>query len=180
LFPWNVSPDPGGFTVEKFKTITSFLLGIAILISIYVIGALIFEGTAYVVVVILPYLAIATGYVLPVFGIVLFPLTAFRRTRVFAVLAIVACTYLFGALLWCMGFVVTYSYWGFTGIFIGLVLAGVGVVPVALIAAAFHSEWYLVWNLLLGAALVFGGRAFALHKADQIDKEEQEIGGMSH
>lgn len=157
--------------MDKLKSV---LVAVAGLIGIFVVGALIFEGTAYVVAAILPYLATAVTYVLPVFGMVLFPLTAFKLTRKFAIVAIFGCTYIFGAFLWCFGFIVAYSYWGFTGIIIGLVLGGVGVVPVAFVAAIWHGAWNIVFNLVIGSVLVIGGRMFVIYKAEQIDQEELE------
>jgi tetrahydromethanopterin S-methyltransferase subunit F len=42
---------------------------------------------------------------------------------------------------WCFGFLVTYVYWGITGILIGVVLAGIGVVPIGMLASVINGEW---------------------------------------
>jgi hypothetical protein len=40
-------------------------------------------------------------------------------------------------------------------------LAGVGVVGIALLAAALHSGWVIVANIVLGLFLTFGARVLA-------------------
>ena len=63
--------------------------------------------------------------------------------------------------------------WGFAGLVLGLLLAGGGVVPVALLAALFHSEWSVLFALVLGIALTFGTRFFGLWlMAAQAAKED--------
>jgi hypothetical protein len=64
--------------------------------------------------------------------------------------------------LWhCSG---TFSAWtafvfgGYAGMLAGLMLAGVGVVGIALLAAALHSRWLIVANIALGLLLTFGAR----------------------
>ena len=42
------------------------------------------------------------------------------------------------------GFVVTYEIWGGGGVLIGLMLGIVGIVPLEIIAASWHSEWVIV------------------------------------
>jgi hypothetical protein len=51
-----------------------------------------------------------------------------------------------------------FAIWGYMALIIGLLLAGVGVWPVALIAALFHGEWSVVLELLVGLVLAFGTR----------------------
>ena len=71
-------------------------------------------------------------------------------------------SYIFGLGVWMYGFLVTYQFWGGTGTFIGLLLGVVGVVPLGIIAAALHGTWYYVGELIIGIAITYQARVFAL------------------
>ena len=60
--------------------------------------------------------------------------------------------------------------WGGIGVLFGLFLAGVGVVPLAIIAAAIAQLWQIVGSLAIGIAITFGARALATYLAQLIDK----------
>jgi len=50
----------------------------------------------------------------------------------------------------------------------------VGIVPLGIIAAAWHSEWLIVAELIYGLALTYGARAIALWLGAKIDRYERE------
>jgi hypothetical protein len=75
---------------------------------------------------------------------------------------------------WLFGFLVTYAAWGLIGVFIGLFLAGVGVVPLGMIASGLHGQWDMVWQLVLGIALTWGARGLAMWLATKVDQYEEE------
>jgi hypothetical protein len=60
----------------------------------------------------------------------------------------VIASHLFGLGMWMYGFLVTYDLWGGTGIFVGLLLGGIGGVPLAIIAAALKQMWTVVGELV--------------------------------
>ena len=80
-------------------------------------------------------------------------------------------SYLFGAALWLTGVAVVYDYWGFFGLILGLLMAGVGVVPLGMLAAALHGAWLEVVNFVVVVGLTFGTRFFALYLASKIDRD---------
>jgi hypothetical protein len=65
---------------------------------------------------------------------------------------------------------VTYQLWGGAGIITGLVLAGVGVVPLGIAAAAINGIWYYVVELIFGLFVTYGTRAFALFLANSLER----------
>lgn len=69
------------------------------------------------------------------------------------------------------GFLVTYDLWGGTGIFIGLILGVVGVVPLGILAAALHGIWYYVGELAYGLFLTFGARTLALYLMRKVERD---------
>jgi hypothetical protein len=72
---------------------------------------------------------------------ILFPLTIFEKTRPFAGKSLVICSYIYGINLYALSFVMTLALWGLKGIVIGVSLFFIGIIPIALLATAFNSEW---------------------------------------
>jgi hypothetical protein len=110
---------------------------------------------------------------------ILLPLACFRRTRMVAGVTLLVFSYLFGLTTWILGLIVTWAFWGLLGIFIGFLLAGIGVVPLGLIASVLHGRWDLFWILMGNLALVFIPRAFAFflieHAGPKASGDEQVI-----
>jgi hypothetical protein len=71
---------------------------------------------------------------------VLLPLAAFRKTRGAAGLGLVILSYLFAFTTWLLCCGVSFASFGWPGLIIGLFLAGVGVVGLAIIAAIFKLK----------------------------------------
>jgi hypothetical protein len=87
-----------------------------------------------------------TDVVLVVCVFVLAPMCIFRRSRAVAATGLYASSYLFGIGAWIYALTVAFDIWGALVVSIGLVLAGIGVVPVAMHAALFHAERCL-WSI---------------------------------
>jgi TPR repeat protein len=66
---------------------------------------------------------------------VLCPMALFKRTRHTAAKWILLSSYLFGLTTWCLGGLLTFASWGLVGLIIGLVLFGLGVVPMGILGA---------------------------------------------
>ena len=98
----------------------------------------------------------AFGFMLPValialgIAILLLPLAAFKATRAFAGLSLTILSYLFGATAWLYGAACSFAAFGWVGLIIGLALAGIGVVPLAMIAGIFKADVPIIvtWILL--------------------------------
>jgi hypothetical protein len=76
-----------------------------------------------------------------------------------------------------MAMVSTYDLWGIVGVLIGLVFAGVGIVPLSLIATGINGHWVEFWLILGMAAVGILCRIIALYvlaKQAQ-EKRRQEI-----
>ena len=68
---------------------------------------------------------------------VLLPLAAWRKTRSFAGMALFLVSWLFGITTWLLGAAISFSAFGWLGLIIGLVFAGIGVVPLGIVGAFF-------------------------------------------
>ncbi|MFP4896774.1 hypothetical protein [Paraburkholderia sp. EG304] len=148
-------------TIQKMKGVGFGLAAIALtLFGLAIAVALIF-GITWLSVHFGPWLRPAFSLTLLacIFGFV--PLAAFRKTRGFSAVALLIASFLFGAILWVASVLVTLQLWGTLALFIGIFIMGVGVVPVAFLAALFHGDWSVLGSLamMLVATLGVGGLA---------------------
>ena len=90
------------------------------------------------------------------------PLTLFKRTRAFGGFGIFAASYVFGLTLWVWSLILTFKFWGIFAVILGLFFAGVGIVPIGLLATLFHGEWSTVGQLILLMAFVPASRSFGI------------------
>ena len=74
------------------------------------------------------------GYALIV-GVFFIPLAILRRTRPFGGGLLMVSSYLLGAFVWFYSAGVTFTLWGWTGLIIGIIIMGFGVVPMAILAS---------------------------------------------
>ena len=103
--------------------------------------------------------------------IILLPIYFIRRTKKFAATTIFYTSYLFGLQLWLSGLMLTLQLWGIVAVIIGLLLLGVGVIPMAIIATLFHGMWKELGELLISLLLVVGSRMLGLYmigKAEEL------------
>jgi len=150
---------------NTLKNIQSWLFAILIMVGICLIAFLFIEGGAWLTEKIYPWVSIAFAVTLLITLFVLLPLAAFRKTRGFASSSIYTASFIFGFTLWVWGFLLTYTLWGHTAVFIGLFLAGVGVVPFAMLATLFKGLWSTFGGLILLTVITFGARFFAIYLA---------------
>ena len=119
---------------------------------------------------VLPWLTIASELTLAVSVLLLLPLSFFRGTRQFACFAIMIASWVLGSVVWLWSLILAYSIWGWLGVIIGIFLAGVGVIPVALVATLVKGFWSLFWELSFMVAFIFGMRAYSIYLAAKVGR----------
>ena len=134
------------------------IMAVVLLLGLVLFSLVLFFGMVWVSAKFLPRLLDAGRIAFDICVLVLLPLCIFRKTRPWAGLGYVLSSFLFGVILFALSCIVCVQLWGFGALFLGLLLAGGGVVPVALLAAAFHGAWPLFWDLVFGVVLTFGTR----------------------
>ncbi len=107
------------------------------------------------------------------FFIVLFtlPFAFIKKLRRFVGTLVFVSSYVFGLNLWLFSTLITYSLWGVFGLLIGLIIFGVGVVPIAFLSSAFKGLWSTVSDIIFGLILTFGTRMLGLFI---ISKQQQQ------
>jgi hypothetical protein len=111
------------------------------------------------------YLYTAANWICPyaiAFDVLALPFALSRRARRIVGIVIYISSYVFGLILWSFSVGMAWMIWGYTGLFIGLIAFGVGVVPVAFLAALVNAQWKVVVSILIGLVLTFGARLLGI------------------
>jgi len=93
--------------------------------------------------------------------------------RGFAAMGFLISSFVFGVILWILSLLYTLDTWGAVAAIIGIFLMGVGIVPVALLAALFHADWSSIGSLAILIVATFGVRMLSLWLAAKADRERQ-------
>ena len=100
-------------------------------------------------------LAPILGYTLLIGIVVIVPLIAIRKTRAVGGGLLVAISYIFGAVVVLFSAGVTFTLWGWVGLIIGFFMAGVGVVPMAILAGFLEGYTLLSLTTIVLVVIVF-------------------------
>ena len=156
---------------DILKTIGVIAVVIAICLGLIFLAALFIKGGVWLSIKILPWLSILMWIVFAFNVVVFLPLGIFKKTKAASGIGIYVSSYIYGLTLWLWGLLVTYMIWGKLAVFIGLFIYGVGVVPMAMIAAAIEGDWMTTGSISLLLLLTFGSRILGLYfiqKADDL------------
>jgi hypothetical protein len=143
---------------EKLKEICCSLLGLCFFAGSILLAVAFIYGATWVSAKAMPWLYAAFFLAIGFTIFVSLPLSFFRRTRLFAANSFIVVSYIFGLNLWCFALLSTVIYGGTLMAIIGLMVAGVGIVPVALVTIVSKGEWWHLLDLIFLIVLTFGCR----------------------
>lgn len=149
------------------------IMGAFLVVGFTIAGFFIF-GAAWASTKLLPWFSVLTWFAFGIVVFILLPLAIPKATRGFSSAALFAASYVFGATLWMEGLLLTLATWGMGAVFIGLFMAGVGVVPIAMLATLFKGMWNPLIDLVLLTILTFGSRIGAISLAKRLGGRENE------
>jgi len=130
------------------------------------------KGVVWIGEKVLPFLMSLTSLLTAISVFIFIPMMIFKKTRKWAGGALAFSSLLFGLTLWIYSALVAYMLWGFIGLVIGLFMMGIGVVPVALLAALFSGEWTIIGSIIYMLILTFGARLFGLYVAEKAENKK--------
>jgi hypothetical protein len=165
----------GRTIMRPLKGAGTILAGILVLVALLFFGTLYIAGLAWVSENVHEYLDVAAIIAFIICAFVLLPCAFFRATQKVSVYGLYISSVIFGASTWIFGFLATLQYWGVIGVFVGVIMGVVGIVPLGMLASAFHSDWLGVGQLALGLVLTYGARMTAVLLAARIDRDEAGI-----
>lgn len=126
---------------DKARTVGGCLLYFAFTLGGLVVVVLALQGMGWIAKNIHPWTALAAE----IAGLGIVPLSLllaiFRKTRAISTVGLLISSYVIGLGLWIWSLIIAYNFAGVAWLIIGLVFVGIGVVPVALVAAAISGGW---------------------------------------
>ncbi len=157
-----------------FKSVGGYMLGVCFLAGIALVLAILVKGGVWLSEHVYPWLERCSSIALTVMLFGLLPLALVRRARAFAGLSIFAGSFVLGLTAWTLCLLICHEAWGVTGTLIGVVLGGVGVVPLAFLGLLFDGTWSDVGQLLLFVLITLAARmlgAWIMAKAEALPSE---------
>jgi hypothetical protein len=151
-----------------------YAIGLIVICVVLFLVVLLLRGMVWASDKMMPWLVTASGIALLVCIFIFLPLCIFRKTRPWAGVGYVYASYVFGLMLWAYSCLFVVYAWGYGALAVGLIFAGVGVVPVALLAAIFHAEWAVLLEVVVGIVLTFGTRFLGLWLTTPKQETEEE------
>ena len=147
---------------STISSIGTCALGLVIFIAAIAIPVVFIIGAAWVGERVLPWLMWLCVWAVGFNILILLPLAVIPRTRGLAGLGFFLSSYVFGLTGWFMGLLLTWILWGLFAVVVGLLILGVGVVPIAIVATLFNGMWPELDVLVLAVVLTYGLRLLGL------------------
>ncbi len=116
----------------------------------------------------LPFLMLSCVFVCSL--VILLPLSIFSVTRTWAGYGFYITSFVFGITGWLMGLLLTGRLWGAIAVIFGLLILGIGVVPIAILATLVNGMWLELGLLVLAVILAFGFRFLGLTVFEKVDE----------
>jgi hypothetical protein len=158
---------------EKMKSVGLGIGGVVMVLVLVAIPVIFLYGASWASEKVYPWLAPVFNLTLSICVLLLGPLSFFSKTRAFAAMGFLISSFVFGVILWILSLLLTLELWGMLAAIIGIVLMGIGIVPVALLAALFHADWSSIGSLAMLIVATFGVRMLSLWLAAKADRERQ-------
>ena len=151
------------------------LLYLAFAFGGLVLVVLLFRGIGWIAENVYPLVVLAAA--IAVFAIVPISLllSIFRKSRGIGSIGLFISSYIIGLSLWVWSLIVAYSLAGTFWMVVGLVFGGIGVVPIAFVAALLSREWLIAGQVLIAAIIVYAIRAFSMFLAERAEPEGQKL-----
>lgn len=141
--------------MNTMKSIGGTLLGIAIFIGVIIAIVLFFTLGAKMAFAIAPFISGLAGILFTINLILLF-FAIIPKARGIVGNIIMYSALVYGLSAWIYGLAVTLALWGWLAVIVGVLLGGIGVVPIGMLASIIGGHWDLFWPLLINVVIYFG------------------------
>jgi hypothetical protein len=149
-------------TVDTAKNIGRIALGVGAFVGFMAIPIAFLYGAAMASLWVLKYSPIVLGWTLTITLLILTPLALVPQSRSIAGIGFFISSVVFGLILWLYAIAYTFVEWGLLPLIIGILLGGVGVVPIAFVLSIFDAAWSVLGTIGLMTVLAFGSQALGI------------------
>lgn len=163
----------GGGMKEKLGGVLAGVGGVVLFAGTLVVSVFLLHGIVRFFELFGDKLATICGWLF-LLTLVLLLLSPIRVLRSPMAIIIYTITYVWGAFVWLFSAYVCYALWGIAALVIGIVMGGVGVLPVALAAYVFHGYFADAGWLLLALVFVLAFRSVSIWLMIKSDNPEEK------
>lgn len=165
--------------IEKIKNLGWTALGIAFFVIFIFAFAFLVRAGVSVTERYMDLINTINGWVLALI-LLLLVLSVIPRLRLYTGLLIYNATLIWGVLFWLFCLFVTYQFWGVFGVFIGLIMAGIGIFATATLAILFSGQFSAGFVMILNILFIFGVRILgqwiaSKHKDGSTEVRDAEV-----
>lgn len=121
------------------------------------------------------FIALLSVYIYGPLALLAIAVSVFRRARGLAGSTLYFCTWVWGAQVWMMSVISVVHAWGVFWMLVGVVLGGLGVVPMAFLCFLFRGEWLKLGHLLVWISVIVAARALALTMQQSRQRQNSEL-----
>lgn len=148
-----------------------FIIGIVVFIAIVNLALFFIYGGLWLSERALSWLFIVIWivFILDIFIIIPLGLFKYRKAKEISAIGLIISSYVFGLTLWLWTLLLTYMIWGMIAVIIGLLITGIGVVPIALLATVINGEWSVAVQIIMLIIFTFGSRMLGYYFAERVD-----------
>ncbi len=151
------------------------LLYLIVAFGVLTLFGVLLRGVGWIAENIYPWVMLATAIALIVVVPISLLLSIFRKSRGVGSVGLLLSSYVVGLNLWMWSLIVASSLAGTFWLIVGLLFAGIGVVPIAFIAALLSSEWSVAGQILITTIVVFLIRGFSNFVANRTGQDNPEV-----
>lgn len=159
----------------RVKRAGATFLGFAFMVGMMAIGIGVLMGAAAfsIWVLKLTFPAFAITFLASLF--LLAPLSLIPAARGVSAVGFMIAYFIFSVSLWLFGMAYTYTVWGIFGVIFGLMLAGVGVVPIAMLASLLHGDWGNLGAFIFAAIVTISSKMLSIRLAQMVDERSARL-----
>jgi uncharacterized protein DUF4339 len=168
-------PALGATVVQGIAAARNLFLFLAGIAAIWTLCMLYLYEEIWVTDQLIRYAIWAAGLGIVLMPVVVLPLAFIKATKKASAFGLLASSYVFGTCMWMMGTLTAYFYWGFKGLMVGILLFGIGVVPIGLLAGLLNADWTVVMIIGMGMMLTYGARVGAFWLEAFLNAAEENV-----
>jgi hypothetical protein len=118
------------------------------------------------------WIGLADSVALALCVFVFLPMIFIKRARGWGGLGFFYSSFGWGLYLWLTAFLYTYANFGLFWLLLGLLLAGIGVIPIAIIGSFIHRDWSGVLQIVVMLVFSLGFRYFGAHMVAKYEESQ--------
>lgn len=157
--------------MKTIKDLFTGALGIGLFLAIIIISAIFLIFGLKIASAVYPILETIAAIFIIISLFIFIPLAFFKKTRMISIYGFIISAFIFAINVWIFSLLTTYFYWGIFGVVLGIMLGGIGEIPIAVIASLLHGDWASIFNIISTVVLFLIAQGLAAYLGSKVEKE---------